>query len=48
MARPITEQANPNTAQLDQLEPREILERILEEDARVDGSHVRPGEALRD
>lgn len=35
MARPITEQANPNTAQLDQLEPREILERILEEDARV-------------
>ncbi len=33
--RRITEQVNPRTAGLDQLPPRAILERILEEDARV-------------
>jgi N-acetylmuramic acid 6-phosphate etherase len=33
--RPRTEQPNPNTRDLDQLELRELLERILVEDARV-------------
>ena len=33
--RRITEQVNPRTTGLDQLEPRAILERILDEDARV-------------
>ena len=33
--RRITEQSNPSTVGLDQLGPREILSRILEEDARV-------------